>query len=178
MGRVLLLGGSLLALGLASGCGYSLAGQGRPTDPTIKVIGVPLFKDTTGKTGLDQKLTSKVIEELLKRGGLKVIQDTKGVNALVVGEITGYNIAPVGFAGDPTKGFTLASRYSITLTARVKYLKDGVADPLWANDAFSFKDEYDVGDPNQFYFDQESISIERLCTDFARSLVTNMFEAF
>jgi hypothetical protein len=177
MKGLLLLGTSILAIGLASGCGYGLAGQGRPSDPSIKVIGVPLFKDDTGKAGLDQKLTSKVIEELLKRGGLKVIEDTKGVNALVIGEITSYTVAPVGFA-DPTKTFTLATRYSITLTARVKYMKDGVSDPLWTNDAFSFKDEYDVGDPNQFYFDQEGISIERLCTDFARSLVTNMFESF
>ena len=157
-------------------CHYHLAGGGRPTDPTIKIIGVPLFKDGTGKFGLDQKITATVIEELLKRG-IRVIEDSKGVDALIVGELTSYNVAPIGFA-DPKKGFVQATRYSITLTARVKYIKAGQTDPIWSNDAFSFKDEYDIGDLNQFYFDREGQAIDRLATDFARTLVTNMFEAF
>jgi hypothetical protein len=176
--------GTLLILSLSSlACGYTLAGRGALTDPTIKKIGVPLFKDVTGKPGLDQKITEKVIEELLKRGHFDVIQGSTGVNALVVGEITGYTVAPVGFA-DPSKTITEANRYSITVTARVKYVKEGVTEPIWSNDAFSFKDEYDLGRSDQLFpettgfFDREDQAIERLSTDFARTLVTNMLEAF
>jgi hypothetical protein len=172
-------GGSvLLLLSLGSvACGYTLAGRGVLSDPTIKKIGVPLFKDITGKPGLDQKITAKVIEELLKRGHFDVVQGSTGVNALVVGEITGYNVAPIGFA-DPGKLVTEASRYSITVTARVKYVKEGETEPIWSNDSFSFKDEYDLGDQTQAFFDREDQAIERLSTDFAKTLVTNMLESF
>jgi hypothetical protein len=170
--------GGFLALALfLSACGYSLVGRGKPSDPSIRTIGVPLFKDQTQKAGLDQLITSKVIEELLKRGHYKVVQEDKGVDALVLGELTAYTVAPVGFA-DPTKGLTQANRYSITLSARVKYIKAGQADPIWSNDAFSFKDEYDIGNLNQYYFDREGQAIDRLGTDFARTLITTMFEVF
>ena len=54
----------------------------------------------------------------------------------------------------------------------------GAKDPIWANDAFSFRDEYDVGDNAQAFFDREDQAIDRLATSFARSLVAAMLEAF
>ena len=56
-----------LTLVALAGCGYALVGKGTVIAPTIKRIGVPLFKDLTGKPSLDQKVTARVIEELLKR---------------------------------------------------------------------------------------------------------------
>lgn len=165
-----------IAGGLA-GCGYGLVGRGGSIDPTIKRLGVPLFKDTTGKPGLDQKVTAKVIEELLKRGSVDVVQDKAGVDALVEGEITGYAVAPVGFE-QASAGSTQASRYTVTLTARVRYTKAGVDEPLYQNDAFQFRDEYDIsGDPATF-FDREGQALERLAQQFARNLVASMLEAF
>jgi hypothetical protein len=45
-------------------CGYSLAGRGSYLPAHIKRVGVPVFKDDTGRAGLDQKITLRVIEEL------------------------------------------------------------------------------------------------------------------
>ena len=56
--------------------------------------------------------------------------------------------------------------------------KVGAKEPIWANDAFSFRDEYDVGDNPQAFFDREEQAIDRLATSFARSLVAAMLEAF
>ena len=52
----------------ASGCGYALEGRGITSDPSIKRIGVPLFKDETGRVDLDARVTEAVVGELLKRG--------------------------------------------------------------------------------------------------------------
>ncbi|MCL4820095.1 MAG: hypothetical protein KJ067_13175 [Vicinamibacteria bacterium] len=169
---------ALVGGGLAAGCGYGLVGRGGSIDPTIKRLGVPLFKDATGRPGLDQKITARVIEELLKRGsGVDVVQDKAGVDALVEGELTGYQVVPVGFeqGGD---GTTQASRYTIVLTARVRYTKTGVDEPLYENAGFQFRDEYDIsGDPADF-FDRETQATERLAQQFARALVATMLEAF
>jgi hypothetical protein len=177
--RWLRLALAVLALGNLPCCGYALVGRGITTDASIKRIGVPLFRDTTGKTSLDQTITRKVIEELLRRGRFDVVQQSAGVDALVDGEIVSYNATPVGFEdGSGAGGVTTASRYAVTVTARVKYTKVGALEPIWANDSFTFRDEYDVGSDPSSFFDQEGQALDRLAQAFARSLVAAMLEAF
>ncbi len=168
--------GLLFLMGL-NGCGYALVGKGITTDPSIKRIGVPLFKDRTGKPGLDQKITLRVIEELLKRGRFTVVQDTSGVDAIVEGEILTYTTTPIGFS-TPESSQTQATRYAINVTARVIYHKVGQKDPIWQSEGFSFRDEYDVGDNPGSFFDREDQTIDRIAQSFGRNLVATMLEAF
>ena len=56
------------------------------------------------------------------------------------------------------------------------YRKIGQKEPIWANEAFSQRD--DMGENAQNYFDREMQSIERLSSAFARNLVAAMLEAF
>ena len=167
----------MLSLAALSACGYALVGRGTVVDPTIKKIAVPLFKDSTGKPGLDQKITQKVVEELLKRARFEVTSERIGADAIIEGEILRYDQTPVGFS-EAGGSRTQASRYAVTLTARVRYLKIGQEEPIWANESFSFRDEYDVGSDPTAFFDQQGQAIERLSTSFARSLVAAMLEAF
>ena len=83
---------------------------------------------------------------------------------------------PVNFSTEG--GQTQASRYAIAMTASVAYRKIGQAEPIWSNEAFSQRDEYDMGENAATYFDREEQSIERLAMAFARSLVAAMLEAF
>jgi hypothetical protein len=168
---------ALLSAAGASACGYALVGKGVTLDPSIHKIGVPMFRDATGKSGLDQKVTQKVIEELLKRGRFDVVQQADGVDAVVEGDLIAYVSVPIGFS-DEGGTRTQANRYSVTLTARVHYNKTGQTEPIWQNDAFSARDEYDVaGEPSEFVQLEEQ-ALERLTTQFARSLVSAMLEAF
>ena len=178
--RRLLLALPALAL---HGCGYALVGRGGGNlDPSIKRIGVPLFGDQTGRGSIDQKVTEKVIEELLKRGRIDVVQEREGVDALVEGTLTGYETAPVGFSdenlGTGTETDTQASRYAITLTARVRYTRTGVREPVWSSDSYTVRDEYDIGNDPATFFDREEQALDRLTTVFARNLVASMLEAF
>ena len=83
----------------------------------------------------------------------------------------------VSFSGQ-TAAAQQASRYAISIVASVVYRKVGQKEPLWANEAFSQRDEYDMGDSAQNYFDREEQSMDRLAEAFARSLVAAMLEAF
>lgn len=178
MKRALIL---MMAVAL-NGCGYALVGRGTVIDPTIRKIGVPTFVNATGKPALDQKITQRVIEELLRRGRFDVVQERSGVDAIVEGELLRYHAQPVGFSAEATGGggpaTTQASRYAITVTANVRYGKVGAAEPIWSNEAFQFRDEYDVGSDLASFFDREEQAIDRLATSFARSLVATMLEAF
>jgi hypothetical protein len=162
---------------LLGGCGYSLEGRGITTDPSIKVIGVPLFKDSTGRYDLDSMVTEAVVSELLRRGRFTVVKETTGVDAIVDGEILAFNVVPINFT--ESEGFTQATRYAITLSADVTYRKVGQKDPIWANERFSHRDEYDLDTSgSENFFDREQQSMERLAESFARSLVAAMLEAF
>jgi hypothetical protein len=170
----------LVAAILTASCGYSLQGRGITTDPSVKRIGVPLFKDRTGKLGLDTRITAAVIEELVKRGRFTIVKDATNVDAVVEGEIVAYNVSPVNYttsdSGDQSR--SLASRYGATVVAKVVYRKIGQSEPIWENESFSQRDEYDMGETPQGYFDREEQSIERLSQLFARAVVSAMLEAF
>jgi curli biogenesis system outer membrane secretion channel CsgG len=171
---------ALLGVVLLAGCGYSLVGHGVTTDPSIKRVGVPLFKDRTGKLGLDQKITQRVTEELLRRGRFDVVPQATGVDAVVDGEIIAYIVTPIGF-GDVPSGAgsqTQASRYAVSVSARIRYAKPGQTEPIWQSENFSFRDEYDVGDNPANFYDREEQAMDRLATSFAKNLVAAMLEAF
>lgn len=165
---------------ILAGCGYSLVGHGVTTDPSVKRVGVPLFKDRTGKLGLDQKVTQRVTEELLRRGKFDVVPQATGVDALVDGEIIAYIVTPIGFGdvGSPVGSQTQASRYAVSVSARIRYAKTGATEPIWQSENFSFRDEYDVGDNPANFYDREEQAMDRLASSFAKNLVAAMLEAF
>lgn len=171
----------LLATLCLSGCGYALVGRGVNVDASIKRIGVPLFKDWTGKPGLDQKITEAVTGELQKRHRFEIVSDSTGVDAVIDGEIMSYIVRPAGYSNSgatATAATAEATRYDITLTAKVRYRKVGDPEPLWENAAFSYSDQYDLGSDPGGLFDREDQSLERLAKTFARNLVSAILEAF
>ena len=133
----------------------------------------------TGRPGLDQKVTQKVIEELLKRGRFDVVQESTGVDALVEGELTSYREDLQGIAGaaGDVDLRTQGGQYAITLTGRVKYSKVGKTDPIWSTEAFSRSDTFAADTTGGTLVDSDQ-AVDRLVSVFARELVAEMLEAF
>jgi len=164
-------------LGL-SGCGYSLAGRGSFLPDYIKVIGIPTFANRTTLFNLETQMTDKIRAELIGRGKYKIVQGTENVDAVLTGEVTGVNIAPLSFTGQQ-----LASRYVITMSARVELRDQRENAVLWENPGLIFRQEYDAQsgqtalDPTAF-FGQDQNALERMTSEFARSIVSAILEAF
>ena len=180
---------ALALLAVCSGCGYALVGKGVTTDASIlTAVGNDYGFDAVfrrqveahGKPG-DVALgisTSGRSPNVIE--GLRVARD-RGlltvVDAVVEGELLSYVVVPVGFA-DEGGARTQPNRYSVTLTARIRYAKAGNPEAIWENDAFAFRDEYDVSEDPAAFFHQEDQALDRLSAQFARSLVAAMLEAF
>ena len=70
-----------------------------------------------------------------------------------------------------------------TMTARVEFKDLKTGKILWSNPAMQFRDEFepttgsDALDPTAF-FGQDTNALERLATEFARSVVSALLEAF
>jgi hypothetical protein len=161
-----------------SGCGYSLAGHGSFLPAYIKNIGIPVFVNRTVVFNLETMVTQKVRAEFIGRGKYQILPEATGVDALLSGEVTAVTITPASFTPNQ-----LASRYAITMVARIE-LKDVRENKvLWENPSLMFRQEYDatatgtVVDPSIF-FQQNSSALERITTEFARTIVSAILEAF
>jgi hypothetical protein len=164
---------------LVAGCGYSLAGRGAFLPEHIRTIGVPLFTNRTNVFNLETQLTQEVRSEFIGRGRYRILPEAgSDVDAVLTGEVTSVNITPASFSTQQ-----LATRYVITMSARVQ-LREVAADKiLWENPGLTFRQEFEsqstpnVLDPAAF-FGQDRNAFERMSTDFARTIVSAILEAF
>ncbi len=170
----------MLATLTGSGCGYALAGRGSFLPAYIKTIGIPTFTNRTTVFNVETLLSQKVRSEFIGRGKYTVLPQATDVDGLLVGEVTAVSIQPASF----TAGTQLASRYVITMTASVQ-LKDVRENTvLWENPSLVFRQDYDATsggatslDPAAF-FGQNANALDRLSSEFARTIVSAILEAF
>jgi len=178
--RVRALYGLAVLLGLATmpGCGYALAGRGSFLPSYIRVIGVPTFANRTTIFNLETLLTEKVRAEFIGRGKYQILPSPDGVDALLTGEVTGVSIQPSSFSNNQ-----IASRYTLTMSARIE-LKDMRENKiLWENPSVFFRQDYEATsgtsatDPTAF-FQNDLNALDRMSAEFARTIVSAILEAF
>ena len=166
------------ACAATTSCGYSLAGRGSFLPSYIRVIGVPTFANRTTIFNLETLLTEKVRAEFIGRGKYQILPSPDGVDALLTGEVTGVSIAPSSFSTNQ-----IASRYTLTMNARIE-LKDLRENKiLWENPSVFFRQDYEATsgtsatDPTAF-FQNDLNALDRLSAEFARTIVSAILEAF
>ena len=181
--RVLCVLGVVCASAAGASCGYSLAGRGAFLPSYIRTIGIPTFVNRTTVFNLETLVTQKVRSEFIGRGKYQILPQTSGVDALLNGEVTAVSITPASFTTQ-----NLASRYVITMTARIELRDLRENKVLWENPGVMFRQDYEATsgrapgsgglvDPVAF-FQQDASALERMSTDFARTIVSAILEAF
>jgi hypothetical protein len=161
-----------------AGCGYALAGRGSFLPAYIQRIGIPTFGNRTTVFNLETLMTEKVRGEFIGRGKYQILPESTGVDALLTGEVTAVSITPVSFTAQQ-----LATRYALTMTARIELRDLRENKVLWENPSVMFRQEYDATtgsdstDPAAF-FQQDVNTLDRISTEFARTIVSAILEAF
>lgn len=175
-GLTVLLVGLLAAAG--GGCGYSLSGRGAFLPSYIRVIGVPEFANQTPYPEVERQFTERVRTEFIGRGRYKVMAQDAGVDAVLRGTITGMSLVPATFNESQQ-----ATRYTIVVNMKIEFVDLTTDKILWQNKSMTYREEYELpadtqaGNPAAF-FGQNSNAMERVATDFARSIVSAILEAF
>lgn len=163
---------------ISTSCGYALAGRGSFLPAYIKTIGIPQFVNTTPVYELEHVFTERVRTEFINRGNYKVQPDVSGVDAVLTGEILTIQIQPASFTDEQQ-----ASRYTLTITAKIEFRDLRTNNVLWENPQWVYREEYeatagvDALDPNAF-LSQGSEALERVGSEFAKSVVSAILEAF
>lgn len=165
-------------LGL-SGCGYSLAGRGNFLPDYIAVIAIPTFENRSDQVSVEELFTLKVVEEFNSRGKYRIQSELAGADAVLEGTVLSMTSRPsvLEGGGNPDDA-SQASTYTVVVRSQVEF-KDLVQDNvIWSSNNFSFRDDYEIGDNADDFFDQEGLTLQRLSEEFAKSLVSSILEAF
>jgi len=169
-GRKLL--GLAAACALAVQCGYHLRGTGSFLPPGIKRVSVPMFKNYSTRFNLDVTLTQGVIDELVARGNVEVTGDSENADAVLLGEISTFNVNPIGFSSQ-----NAADRYNVMVVAKI-VLRDLKDDKIiFSNPSYVYQEEYEVpqGTSHETW---ETEALGKIAVKFARSLISTLLEGF
>ena len=168
----LLLAAALSATLLLSGCGYRTTANAHVL-PGIKVLAVPSFTNKTHAYHVETTFTSAVIREFDTRTHYRVVPTEGDADAVLHGTIVSADFAPLAYdsvTGRASSGLvTIVAK--VTLTAR-----DGRV--LYNNPNYTFRDQYQISNELSSFFEEQGPAIDRLSRDFARTLVSNVLEAF
>jgi len=137
---------------------------------------VPTFANHTSVSDVDRRVTDRVRSELIGRGRYKVETTATGVDAVIAGEITSIQFMPAAYNDQ-----RLATRSVLVLTAKIEFRDVANNKILWSNPSLQFREEFEISgtvtDPNAF-FGQDLDAFDRVATEFARTLVSAILEAF
>lgn len=170
----------VLAAGVgAASCGYALAGRGSFLPNYIQTLGIPMFGNQTPYQTVEQLFTQKVRLEFQSSRRYTVIPSDQGADGVVRGAIESISVAPVALNDQQ-----LASRVRFTAVVKVSFEDVKAQKTLWENPSLSFSDEYEL--PTQTgatvnvgaFIDNDKVAMDRISTDFARSVVSAILEAF
>ncbi len=153
-------------------CGYHLRGTGSSLPASIKRVYVPIFKNLTTRYELDLKLTQAVINELTTRGKLELVDDADKADAILQGEITSFQVAPLAFSGKDT-----ADKYNITIVTKIIFRDLSNQQVLFSHPSFIYVEEYEVPEGSDFE-SMEAEALTRVAEKFARSLIVAILEGF
>ena len=162
----------------AASCGYALVGRGSFLPEYIKTLGIPMFGNATPYQSVEQLFTQKVRLEFQSSRRYTVVPGDEAVDGVVRGEIQSISLQPVGLNDQQ-----LASRSRVTVMVKVRFEDVKEGKTLWENPALSFSDEYELANPSSgqdvsAFVGNDRVAMDRLSTDFARTVVSAILEAF
>ena len=158
----------------ATGCGYHVAGRASSLPSSWHTLAVPIFVNRTATYRIEQRVTEAVIREFIARTKYHVTPSEAGADAVLRGEITDIQAAPLLF--DATSGHV--TTMVVTMRLKVTLTDEETKKIVFEDDNFVFRNEYQVsGDVNRF-FQEEDPALGRMTRDFASDLAARVLEGF
>jgi outer membrane lipopolysaccharide assembly protein LptE/RlpB len=159
---------------LCAGCGYHTAGHAVQLPENVKTIAIPAFKNETLTYRIDQMLTASVVREFTTRTHYRILNDpSEAADATLLGTVLSTSASPLAY--DTATG--RAASVMIVVSMKVT-LSDRSGKVLYQNPAYLFREQYEVSQDLQSFFEEDSPAFRRLSQDFARTLVSNILEGF
>ena len=163
----------LVALFLATGCGYHTAGHAVNLPENVKTIAVPAFKNETLTYRIEQMLTASVVREFTTRTHYRMVNDGEDADATLRGTVLSTTASPLTYDTATGRAASILVVVSMKVT-----LTDRGGKVLYENPSYLFREQYEVSQDLASFFEEDSPAFRRLSQDFARTLVSNILEGF
>jgi outer membrane lipopolysaccharide assembly protein LptE/RlpB len=157
----------------STGCGYHTAGRANLLPSDLRVLAVPAFVNQTQTYKIEQMLTAAVVQEFVTRTHYRLTSDPHAADAVLRGVVTAAATTPLTY--DTTTG--RASTVLVIVSMNV-VLTDAKGRTLYENPSYVFREQYQVSQELSTFFEEDSPAVRRLSSEFARTLVSNILEAF
>jgi outer membrane lipopolysaccharide assembly protein LptE/RlpB len=158
---------------ILAACGYHAAGHANLLPSDLRTIAIPAFVNQTQTYKIEQTLTSSVVQEFVTRTNYHITQDPRSSDATLHGVVLSTYTTPLTY--DTKTG--RASSVLVIVSMRVS-LNDRQGRVLYENPSYMFREQYQVSQELSSFFEEDSPAFQRLSRDFARTLVSNVLEAF
>ncbi len=148
-----------LALSLLGGvgCGYQLQGASAP-EPTIEVL---MFENRTVETGIEGIVTGRILDELRRTPGWRVVPPGHG-RYVLTGIIRSFEFDPRSVSSR-----RLAEEHRATLTVELRFRDRLENKDLWRVPALSAFADYQVGGNILFTENQKLAAVARIAEELA-----------
>jgi outer membrane lipopolysaccharide assembly protein LptE/RlpB len=159
---------------LATSCGYHTAGHSVQLPENVKTIAVPSFKNETNTYHIEQMLTASVVREFTTRTHYHLLNNASdAADATLRGTVLSTSASPLTY----NTATGQAASVLIVVSMRVA-LTDRQGKVLYQNPSYLFREQYEVSQDLNSFFEEDSPAFRRLSQDFARTLVSNILEGF
>jgi hypothetical protein len=157
------------------GCGYHTGGKAVRLPADLHTIYVPIFENITQTFRVEQVMTAAVVQELRSRTNFRVESSNVDGNAdaTLKGIVNYTNNSPLTY--DSVTGRISSS--VITVGMKVSLVsKSGKV--IWENPNITYREQYQVSRDTASFFDESNPAFQRVARDFAKSLVSDLLEAY
>ena len=168
---------ALIVAGLLvmAACGYHTSGHMVRLPSDIHTIYVPMFQNTTQTFRVEQTLTAAVVQELRSRTEFHVVTTNEAdtADATLKGLVNYTSNSPLTY--DSVTGRISSS--VVTIGMKVSLVsKSGKV--LFDNPNYTYREQYQVSRDVASFFDESNPAFLRIANEFAKSLVSNIVEAY
>ena len=172
--RWLAFAGCVVFLLAFAGCGYHTSGHAVRLPDTVHTIYVPMFGNTTQTFRVEQTITTAVVQELRSRTSYRIVTSNDGTaDATLTGVVNYTSNSPLTY--DSVTGRISSSL--ITVGAKASLVSQS-GKVLWDNPNYLYREQYQVSRDVASFFDESNPAFQRVATEFAKSLVSNILEAY
>lgn len=163
---------ALLSL-FSSGCGYHTAGHANLLPSDLRTIAVPAFVNQTQTYKIEQTLTSAVVQEFNTRTNYRVTTDPSAADATLRGTVVSTYSTPLTYDSKTGRAASV-----LVIVSMKVVLTDRQGKVLYQNPSYTFREQYQVSQELSSFFEEDAPAFQRLSREFARTLVSNILEAF
>ncbi len=157
----------------SAGCGYHTAGKANLLPSDLRTIAVPAFVNQTQTYKIEQLLTAAVVQEFVTRTNYHITPDPGAADAVLHGTVISTYTTPLTYDSKTGRAASVLVIVGMKIT-----LSDKQGRVLYQNPAYTFREQYQVSQELSSFFEEDSPAFQRLSREFARTLVSNVLEAF